>query len=388
MVAKLTQILSNEIEKELSQHLQQLSEKARSTTEFIQRLKSMTEKLNENCVEFEATVSAKFDKLVEAIVNRKKQLLEYVRQDRDVKQRTLKDQVGSMLIARVGSTDMTWHKDSVTSPRLSPHLDLTLDDKPLLKAIEQLNFIQMKPPGPPTIIAEECSAENNGVTLSWQPPHSSYVEGYVLELDDGNGGDFREVYCGTETVCTVDGLHFNSTYNARVKAFNNTGEGEYSDLIGLQTAEVAWFTLDPCLSHPDIAFSADQCTITCEGYEHRVALGSVGFSRGVHYWEFSIDKYDSDTDPSFGIARLDVCKHQMLGKDDKGWSMYIDKQRSWLMHDNAHGGRCEGGIQAGSTGGVAFHDLFGVFYPAISINRGVTVTLHTAIEAPSDSEEM
>jgi hypothetical protein len=81
---------------------------------------------------------------------------------------------------------------------------------------------------------------------------------------------------------------------------------------------VAWFTFDPCLGPPELQFSEDNCTVSCEGYEHRVALGSVGFSRGVHYWEFSINRYDSDTDPSFGIARLDVAKDQMLGKNCNG----------------------------------------------------------------------
>ncbi|XP_046663598.1 E3 ubiquitin-protein ligase TRIM9 isoform X2 [Homalodisca vitripennis] len=425
---------------ELSQNLQQLSERARSTTEFIQRLKSMTDKLNENCVEFEEVVISQCDALIEAIEARKQQLLEYIRQDKEIKVRVLKEQVatctcklqhttgllqfciealketdsaaflqvGSMLINRVANVDITWHKDMTASPRVSSQCDLTLDDKSVARAIDQLNFIQMKPPSAPSIIPEECSAENNSVTVAWQPPPTSYVEGYVLELDDGSGGEFREVYCGKETICTVDGLHFNSMYNARVKAFNSTGEGEYSELIGLQTAEVAWFTFDPCLGGPDLSFSEDNCSVSCEGYEHRVALGSVGFSRGVHYWEFTVDRYDADTDPSFGVARIDCIKDQMLGKDDKGWSMYIDKQRSWFMHANIHDQRSEGGIQPGSTVGVlldldrhqlsfyvneepqgpiAFQDLYGVFYPAVSVNRGVSVTLHTALDPPSESDD-
>ncbi|XP_035911077.1 E3 ubiquitin-protein ligase TRIM9 isoform X2 [Anopheles stephensi] len=424
---------------ELSHNLQQLSEKARSTTEFIQRLKGMSDKVTDSCIEFERLVTVQCEALIAAINARRDVLLDVIRSDKEAKIRTLKDQqasctgklqqttgliqfciealketdsaaflqVGSMLINRVANTDMTWHQEVTNAaPRVSPIIDLTLDDSSVIRAIDNLNFIQMKLPLAPVIIPEDCSAENNSVTVAWQAPSHSFVQGYVLELDDGNGGEFREVYCGKETICTVDGLHFNSMYNARVKAFNNTGEGEYSELIGLQTAEVAWFTFDSVLSGgpcSGLNFSNENQTVSADGWEHRVALGSVGFSRGVHYWEFTIDKYTADTDPAFGVARLDVARDKMLGKDDKGFAMYIDRQRSWFQHNSVHERRVEGGISSGSTvgvlldlerhtlhfivnempqGSVAFRDLYGVFYPAVSVNRGVTLTLHTGLDAP------
>lgn len=83
--------------------------------------------------------------------------------------------------------------------------------------------------------------------------------------------------------------------------------------------------------------------------------------------------------------------------------MYIDHKRSWFQHNSLHERRVEGGITNGSTvgiilnldrhtlsflvngmpqGSIAFRDLYGVFYPAVSLNRGTTVTLHTGIPAP------
>lgn len=52
---------------------------------------------------------------------------------------------------------------------------------------------------------------------------------------------FQVVYIGPEMMCTVDGLHFNSIYNARVRSQNHAGESEYSELVSLQTAEGNFF---------------------------------------------------------------------------------------------------------------------------------------------------
>ncbi|XP_011504650.1 PREDICTED: E3 ubiquitin-protein ligase TRIM9 [Ceratosolen solmsi marchali] len=442
---------------ELSQNLQQLSERARSTTEFIQRLKRMTDKVHEECISLEEEVEERINSLVAMLHTRKSRLIEAARQTREARVRLLRDQVsrcaghlttttglltfciealketdsaaflqiGGMLSMRAATAAGSWGAaEGVQEIARLPLLDLTLDDKPVRRAVDQLTFVQMKPmegedrypttaPGAPILIPEECSAENNSVTVAWQAPQGCgvgqrgpAVEGYLLELDDGCAGEFREVYCGRETICTVDGLHFNSLYNARVRAFNSAGEGEYSELIGLQTAEVAWFSW--AMSTPglpqEVSMSEDTMSASCEGYEHRVVLSTVGFSRGLHYWELTIDRYHSDTDPAFGIARADVSRDQMLGKDDRGWSMYIDRQRSWFMHGGIHAQRTEGGVQQGATigllldlenshtlrffvndqaqGSIAFRDLYGVFYPAVSLNRGVTVTLHTGLDVP------
>ncbi|XP_060128823.1 tripartite motif-containing protein 67 isoform X7 [Zootoca vivipara] len=299
-------------------------------------------------------------------------------------------QISDALIKRVQVSQEQWVKGAL-EPKVSAEFDLTLDSEPLLQSIHQLDFIQMKfpvsVPPVPLLQLEKCCTRNNSVTLAWRMPPFSHnpVEGYILELDDGDGGQFREVYVGKETLCTIDGLHFNSTYNARVKAFNSSGVGPYSKTVVLQTSDVAWFTFDPSSAHRDIVLSNDNQTATCSSYDDRVILGTAAFSKGIHYWELHVDRYDNHPDPAFGIARINVVKDMMLGKDDKAWAI------------------TEGGVSKGATVGVlldlnkhtltfyingkqqgppAFENVEGVFMPALSLNRNVQVTLHTGLEVP------
>ncbi|XP_008516938.2 E3 ubiquitin-protein ligase TRIM9 isoform X5 [Equus przewalskii] len=433
---------------QLSQALNGLSDRAKEAKEFLVQLRNMVQQIQENSVEFEACLVAQCDALIDALNRRKAQLLARVNKEHEHKLKVVRDQIShctvklrqttglmeyclevikendpsgflqisDALIRRVHLTEDQWGKGTLT-PRMTTDFDLSLDNSPLLQSIHQLDFVQMKasPPVPATPILqlEECCTHNSSATLSWKQPPLSTVpaEGYILELDDGNGGQFREVYVGKETMCTVDGLHFNSTYNARIKAFNKAGVSQYSKTLVLQTPEVdikkllavAWFAFDPGSAHSDIIFSNDNLTVTCSSYDDRVVLGKTGFSKGVHYWELTVDRYDNHPDPAFGVARIDVTKDVMLGKDDKAWAMYVDNNRSWFMHNNSHTNRTEGGITKGATVGVlldlnrktltffindeqqgpiAFENVDGLFFPAVSLNRNVQVTLHTGLPVP------
>ncbi|XP_059963703.1 tripartite motif-containing protein 67 isoform X3 [Mesoplodon densirostris] len=427
---------------QLSQALNGVSDKAKEAKEFLVQLKNILQQIQENGLDYEACLVAQCDALVDALTRQKAKLLTKVTKEREHKLKMVWDQINhctlklrqstglmeyclevikendpsgflqisDALIKRVQVSQEQWVKGAL-EPKVSAEFELTLDSEPLLQAIHQLDFIQMKLTSPlppvPLLQLEKCCTRNNSVTLAWRTPpftHST-VDGYILELDDGDGGQFREVYVGKETLCTIDGLHFNSTYNARVKAFNSSGVGPYSKTVVLQTSDVAWFTFDPNSGHRDIILSNDNQTATCSSYDDRVVLGTAAFSKGVHYWELHVDRYDSHPDPAFGVARASVGKDMMLGKDDKAWAMYVDNNRSWFMHCSSHTNRTEGGVCKGATVGVlldlnehtltffingqqqgptAFSHVDGVFMPALSLNRNVQVTLHTGLEVPTN----
>ncbi|KAM5235808.1 tripartite motif-containing protein 67 isoform 2-T2 [Ctenodactylus gundi] len=422
---------------QLSQALNGVSDKAKEAKEFLVQLKSILQQIQENGLDYEACLVAQCDALADALTRQKAKLLTKVTKEREHKLKMVWDQINhctlklrqstglmeycleamrendpagflqisDALIKRAQLSQEQWVKGAL-EPKVSAEFELTLDSEPLLQAIHQLDFVQMKLPPVPLLQLEKCCTRNNSVTLAWRTPPFTHspVDGYILELDDGDGGQFREVYVGKETLCTIDGLHFNSTYNARVKAFNSAGVGPYSKTVVLQTSDVAWFTFDPNSGHRDIILSNDNQTATCSSYDDRVVLGTAAFSKGAHYWELHVDRYDNHPDPAFGVARASVVKDMMLGKDDKAWAMYVDNNRSWFMHCNSHTNRTEGGVCKGATVGVlldlnqhtlaffingqqqgptAFSHVEGVFMPALSLNRNVQVTLHTGLEVPT-----
>ncbi|XP_019521378.1 PREDICTED: tripartite motif-containing protein 67 [Hipposideros armiger] len=341
---------------QLSQALNGVSDKAKEAKEFLVQLKNILQQIQENGLDYEACLVAQCDALVDALTRQKAKLLTKVTKEREHKLKMVWDQINHCTLKLRQSTGL---------------MEYCLE---VIKENDPAGFLQGHVPG--SEWAELSSRRSRA-----------------------------EVYVGKETLCTIDGLHFNSTYNARVKAFNSSGVGPYSKTVVLQTSDVAWFTFDPNSGHRDIILSNDNQTATCSSYDDRVVLGTAAFSKGVHYWELHVDRYDNHPDPAFGVARASVVKDMMLGKDDKAWAMYVDNNRSWFMHCNSHTNRTEGGVCKGATVGVlldlnkhtltffingqqqgptAFSHVDGVFMPALSLNRNVQVTLHTGLEVPTN----
>ncbi|KAI6239184.1 Zinc finger and Fibronectin and SPla RYanodine receptor SPRY domain containing protein [Aphelenchoides fujianensis] len=423
---------------DLSKILHELSNKAKRAHEGINQLKQLQEQINVNCEEFKTSVNVQVDALIQAIEDRRSRLLQFVDSERDAKRQTLRDQIhrcnshlgkttgliqfcieilketdpmGNGLHNRTTETDFLWNKNMNTRAEVDAEFVLNLDTKPLQFAVQSLEFVQLKAPPKPFFVASECSAENNSVVLAWGiHSNGTAVDGYVLELDSGrDDGRFKEVYRGPETICTIDGLHFDSLYTARLKAFNAAGESPLSDPICLQTAHVAWFQLCKSPSQSDIQLLNDCSTVAGSSLGYQVVLGTVAFSRGTHYWEVSVDRLEMNTDVVLGVASPSVNRHLMLGKDIHGWSIYADFQRSWFLHGDTHHGRRDGGISAGSVVGVcldcdrgslrffindrplvvegtefAFRNMpRGLYYPAASVNKGATITIHTGLQPPA-----
>ncbi|KAI1720865.1 SPRY domain-containing protein [Ditylenchus destructor] len=430
---------------ELSQTLQLLSEKARQASEEIGRLRQFQERITTNYNEFASVLDNQFEALLEELKNQRQKLLDFVEAERLRKKAIMKNQigrcaghlgkttaliqfcievlkepeplayiqVGNALATRVVNQEFLWHREMRTKPETDAEFVYTLDTEPLETAIRALDFVQLKAPPRPCFEPSACSAENNSVVVVWNCPQVSPstipVDGYSLEIDSGRDhGIFKEVYSGPDNVCTIDGLDFDTLYNARVKAFNSAGESEYSDPICLQTAQYASFHLVTDSNSPannEFILSNDGISVVGTTAEYRTVLGSVSFARGLHYWEVSVDQYKGNSDVVLGVAQLAANRSLMLGKDIYGWSMYIDRERSWYFHNDSHRGRLSGGLDGeGTVIGVlmdcdrgmlsfylndaplsdcAFRNMpRGHYIPAFSVNRNSRISVNSGMGPP------
>lgn len=157
----------------------------------------------EECVALEEEVEDRVANLVSLLQARKSRLIEAARQTREARVRSLRDQVarcashlqattalltfciealkendsaaflqiGGMLSVRAATAAGSWGgAEGVQEIARLPLLDLTLDDKPLRRAIDQLTFVQLKRKLPYFFLSLSASFVNLRRNYSIPPP--------------------------------------------------------------------------------------------------------------------------------------------------------------------------------------------------------------------------
>ena len=108
-----------------------------------------------------------------------------------------------------------------------------------ISAVHNPSFPPSLPPsGPPAAPTLGGKAHSTTLPIAWGLPQDtggSDIHSYILQLDDGAGGDMTEVYRGSEISYQMEGLTPGRTYCCRVCAISEGGQGSWSPSAKLTT---------------------------------------------------------------------------------------------------------------------------------------------------------
>ncbi|XP_022798251.1 fibronectin type-III domain-containing protein 3A-like [Stylophora pistillata] len=96
-------------------------------------------------------------------------------------------------------------------------------------------------PGQPSWPVLEGKVRSSGFAITWGPPldmGGSEISAYMLQVDDGKGGQFTEVYRGLECEYTFTGLSPGHLFRIRLAAVSDGGTSEWSKVTKIRTLPV------------------------------------------------------------------------------------------------------------------------------------------------------
>lgn len=105
------------------------------------------------------------------------------------------------LVERVAVATDTFEDHISLTPVVSADFDMTLYQQPLWSAIKGLSLYETTVPMAPTFTCDNCSIDNNTVTVTWLPDTRGVCDGFTLEMDDGTGYTVLHRPAYTNSIC-------------------------------------------------------------------------------------------------------------------------------------------------------------------------------------------